>query len=145
MALRAPAVEVDGDIWTGEGRGQWTQSGGVDDAVHRAGQPHERGQPGRRGQHHPMVGEGIVHAAEGGNGGEEVAQAQGSEDEDHRHRRRAPPAHRLTGSPAHGQEDSVDGQTSSSRISHPGGWRRANTTVAATSSGRLSLASAGGR
>ena len=54
-------------------------------------------------------------------------------------------AHRHAGSPraglalarAHGQDGSPAGVTINSRSSTPGGWRRAKSTVAATSSGRF--------
>lgn len=44
----------------------------------------------------------------------------------------------------YGHEPSVELQMTSSRNSQPGGWLKAKTTAAATSSGALSTASAGG-
>src|SRR5206468_5560278 len=68
---------------------------------------------------------------EGGHGGEEVAELEG-------------PEHQQDGSVVHGHDVSPDGQISSSRTSHPLGCWRANTTAAATCSGRLSWASGPG-
>src|SRR4030095_9052047 len=73
--------------------------------------------------------------------GEQVPEAEGAQDH---HRRPRGIRGGLERGRAYGHDDSVEGAITSSRGSQPGGWQRANRTAWATSSGRLSLASAAG-
>src|SRR6266496_2069442 len=106
----------------------------------RAGEQGERGERRRGGEHQPLPVERAAQRPDGWHAGEQVAQPERAQDEQPRPGRLGPE----DAGGGHGHELSRDGAITSSRSSHPGGWRSANRTACATSSGWLSLASGGG-
>ena len=123
MALRAPAVQVDGDVGAVQRGGGHGQRRRVRDGVDRAGELRERRERGRRREHQPVLGIRITQRTQRGDAGQQVAEPERPIGDEQR--------------PGHGQDGSDAGATSSSRSSQPAGWRRANRTVRATSAGSL--------
>jgi hypothetical protein len=126
------AVEVDADFGLGQSAVERRQRSSRNELVHRTAEPCERLEPGGRREDATMLGECLGERTQRRNGREQIAHSERAEDDE-------------TRTAAYGQDDSVDGATTNSRTSHPEGWRRTNTTAAATSSGRFSCASGGGR
>src|SRR5215218_4268410 len=128
MALRAATVEVDRDV--GAAHGGHGKLGRVDDLVDCAGEPRDRRERGGRRQDGAMTGERVAQGAQCRQRGQQVAEAEWPVGDQQR--------------PAHGQDGSLAGTTTSSRSSQPAGWRSANTTLRATSAGSLSCWSGAG-
>jgi hypothetical protein len=79
-ALGAAAVEVHGDVHRA-GVAHRRQRRGRDHVVGGAGEAGERRQRRGRREHAVVIGEGLGEGAEGGDGGEEVTEAEGAQHE----------------------------------------------------------------
>lgn len=75
-AVRAAAVQVDGDVDAPAERRDVTGPRHVAHLVHPADQRHQGRQHGGRGQHDPMAGMGAAQGAQGGDRGEQVTETQ---------------------------------------------------------------------
>ena len=82
MALRAGAVQVDGDVGCGARPRHGGRVGCRQQQVDPSDALDERGQRGARRQHEAMVRVGLAQRAQCGNGDEQVADLQSAQDED---------------------------------------------------------------
>ena len=132
MAAGPPAVEVNSQIGASQLVRERLERLRVNHVVDRPGEEGERTQNGGGGEDEPVLREGRAKSPQGRDAREEVAEAKGPERDEKRPLR-------------YGHDDSRAGVTTSSRTSQPGGWSSTKSTAAATSSGRLSCVSGGGR
>ena len=131
MARGSFAVQVDRDVCAGQRPVEGRERPGRMKLVHGAAQAGERLEWSGRREYESVVGMCVAQRSQSWQAGQEVAEAEGAEDEEQRSR-------------GYGHDDSTEGATTSSRTSQPAGWESAKRTVAATSSGRLRRASGGG-
>jgi hypothetical protein len=118
MALRPAAVEVHGRLRRRAEPTQGFQRPGDQDLVDHAGVPGQGRHRRRAGQDPVLVRKCVGQGPQRRQPGQQVPEPEGPE-----------------GQEPQGQEGSVEGVITDSRTSQPGGWRRANSTAAATSSG----------
>ncbi|MFY9934860.1 MAG: hypothetical protein WAK82_43350 [Streptosporangiaceae bacterium] len=84
VARRAASVQVDSQIRGFPGPGHGLQLAGGQQLVDRPGQRHQRRERRRGGEHDPVAGKGAADRPVGGHPGQEVAQAEGSQQQDAR-------------------------------------------------------------
>ena len=131
-------MEVHGDVRARERAVKAPlEAGGVDDGVderspaRRIGQLEERPEGAGCGQQSLVLGKRPSQTTQRGDGRQQGPEPQR-------------PKHDGLRAWGYGQDVSVEGQTTSSRISTPAGRVKANTTVSATSEGGANLKSGGG-
>jgi hypothetical protein len=77
-------MQVDRDIRTVQLRRERRQRRGVDDLMDGSGEPRQRGLPRWSRQDPAVAGERTCHRAQGRYRGQEIAEAEGSEDDEQR-------------------------------------------------------------
>ena len=131
MALWAASVKIDGHISFVKLAVQGRERGCRHDSVKASLELGERRPLSPRCEDALVTGKAGCERPVRGHAREEVAQSERPQDDE-------------PGLVLHGQDGSLEGVTTSSRTSHPGGWERANATVSATCCGSFSCASSGG-
>lgn len=137
VALRSATVQIDCHVRRTQGVSQRLERLCRTDGVYGAGQHRQRLQGLGGRQDASMIRKRGRQPSHGWHGGQQVAHAKGPQHHEEGRATAAPPCRQ-------GQEDSTEGVTTSSRTSHPRGWRSAKRTAEATSSGLFSTASGAG-